>query len=303
MIDVQGHRGARGLRPENTLAGFELAIDLGVTTLEMDVGMSADGILVVCHDSFINPKLCLAPDGNALSPEPLLWLKDLLLVEIQSFDCGSLNPDPIQFSGQVAASGAKIPTLQQVFDRAEAKNPDIRYNIESKVTPLRSNQTFAPEVFAEKLIAIFEQNHLIERAMIQSFDWRVLRRVKQLNPAIQTVALVTHTEFSSTLIKPEFPSGSPFLAGFNFADFEGDVAGLLRATGFVNCYSPNAETLLPESPYFLQAIDTVQQAGFPVIPWTVNDPDLMQRLLGMGVDGLITDYPDRLLVLLTELEK
>lgn len=295
-FDVQGHRGARGLRPENTLAAFELAIDLGVTTLELDTGISADGIVVVCHDLVINPQLCLTADGQRLPEQPQLRLKDLTVQEIQQFDCGCLNPDPIRFPEQQAVPGAHIPTLQQVIDLAESKNSRIRYNIESKVTPLHPGNTASPEVFAEKLVEIVIQNQLVDRAMIQSFDWRVLREVKQRHPGICTSALVLHSSISSTL--QAAMGASPFLAGLSFNDHSGNVCALLQAAGYIDVVSPNFEALLPDSSTFLQPITDFHQAGFAVIPWTVNEEPMMHQLIELGVDGLITDFPDRLLKLL-----
>lgn len=291
-FDIQGHRGARGLRPENTLAGFEYAIALGVTTLEMDTGISADGILVVCHDPFINPSLCLDAKGDRCPSSPRLWLKNLTVAEIQSFDCGSLNPDPVRFPQQQPIPGSQIPTLQQVIDLSEARNPQIGYNIESKVNPLQPEATASPAVFAEKLVAIITENNLIERATIQSFDWRVLHEVKRLNPAIATSALVLHNQTTSTL--RGLGEASPFLAGLVFEDFQENLAALLQATGFVDIYSPNFETLLPPSPIFLQPVSELQEAGFGVIPWTVNELTTMQQLIDQGVNGLITDFPNLL---------
>jgi glycerophosphoryl diester phosphodiesterase len=295
LFDVQGHRGARGLRPENTLAGFEYAIALGVTTLEMDTGISKDGVVVVCHDPFINPLLCLDAKGDRLPPFPLRLIKDLTVAEIQTFDCGSLNPDPARFPQQRAVPGSRIPTLQQVFDLAEAQNPQIRYNIESKVSPLKPEETASPEVFAEKLVGLIVQNNLVERAIIQSFDWRVLREVKRIHPSIQASALVVHNQTTSTLKGSN--GASPFLAGLEFEPQPGNITTLLQSTGFVDIYSPNFETLLPESPAFLQAVSELQAAGLKVIPWTVNDPAVMQQFIDLNVDGLITDFPNILLSL------
>ncbi|MGI0485025.1 glycerophosphodiester phosphodiesterase family protein [Pantanalinema rosaneae CENA516] len=299
-FDVQGHRGARGRRPENTLPAFEYAIEVGVTTLELDTGISADGVVVVCHNPIIHPQLCIDGCGDRLPDFPPLYLKDLMVEEIQSFDCGSLNPDPQQFPDQQLVPGTCIPTLQQVFDLAESRNPQIRYNIESKVNPLHPQQTYSAKEFAEKLVALIEQNQLTDRAMIQSFDWRVLHRVKQLNPTISTVALISHRVRGHSTLRSPTGGASPFLAEFDFKDFQGDLVALLQATGFVDVYSPNFETLLPESPDFIQPLQDFHAAGFPVIPWTVNHPHLMQHLIHLGVDGLITDFPDRLLQLLTE---
>lgn len=286
-LDIQGHRGARGLRPENTLPAFDLALELGVTTLELDVGITADRVLVVCHDPMLNPRLCLDREGRSLLDTPLR-IKDLTLAQVQTFDCGSLNPDPARFPHQQACPGAQIPTLQQVFDLAEARNPAIRYNIETKVNPLKPDDTWGPEEFASRLVALVEQNGLTDRVTVQSFDWRVLRRVRQLQASLQTVALIHHAWDGNSTLRPP----SPWLDGLTFG---GDIPNLLQTAGYIDCYSPNWETLLPESPDFLQPLAEIQQAGFPVIPWTVNDSALMQRLIAMGVDGLITDFPDVLL--------
>lgn len=300
QFDVQGHRGARGRRPENTLPAFEYAIDLGVTTLELDTGISAEGIVVVCHNPVIHPALCIDGCGDRLPHTPPLYIKDLTLEEIQSFDCGSLNPDPQQFPQQQPVPGAFIPTLQQVFDLAEARNPQIRYNIESKVNPLHPQETYSSKEFAEKLVALIEHNQVIDRAMIQSFDWRVLHRVKQLNPHIRTSALVVHRVRGHSTLRSPTGSASPFLADFDFQDFQGNLAALLQATGYIDVYSPNFETLLSESPNFIQSIQELHEAGFPVIPWTVNQPNLMEHLIHLGVNGLITDFPDILLQVLQE---
>jgi glycerophosphoryl diester phosphodiesterase len=297
-FDVQGHRGTRGWRPENTLPAFEYAIDLGVTTLELDTGITADGVVVVCHNPIISPKLCLSSSGQPLPRRPRLLIKNLTLAEVQAFDCGSLNPDPVNFPQQQAVPGTFMPTLQQVFDLAEAKNPNIRYNIESKINPLRPCETVGPQTCAQKLVELITQNNLIERTNIQSFDWRVLWAVKSLNPAIRTSALVRQVKGKPGTLKSAPGMRSPFLAGLDFNQFEGNIAALLRAAGFIDRYSPNFETLLPESPNFIQSVADLQEAGFPVIPWTVNDKPTMQQLIDLGVDGLITDFPDILLELL-----
>lgn len=296
-FDIQGHRGARGLRPENTLPSFDHAIALGVTTLELDTVITRDGVVVVCHNPVLSPRLCLSPQGNPLPRRPRLFIKNLTLAEVQAFDCGSLNPHPSQFPQQKRVPGACIPTLQEVIELAERRNSSIRYNIESKVNPLRPRDTPGPRVHAEKIVALIEQNDLVERASVQSFDWRVLRAVKQLNPQIQTGALIRYTRGRPGTLKAALGRPSPFLAGLNFSRFRGNVAALLQAAGFIDRYSPNYETLLPHSRNFLQPVQEIQQAGFPVIPWTVNDVATMEMLLSLGVDGIITDFPDVLLSL------
>jgi glycerophosphoryl diester phosphodiesterase len=289
-FEVQGHRGARGHRPENTLVGFEYAIDLGVTSLELDTGISADGVVVVCHDPVISPMLCLDAAGQRLPVDIHQPLNQLTLAEIQAFDCGTLNPDPIAFPDQRPVPGASIPTLQQVFDLVKQTSPHIRMTIEAKSNPVVPGETPNPDAFAAALVAIVQQNDMVEQVTIQAFDWCVLQYVKQLNPSLRTAALLFHSPTTTTL-------RSPFLAGFDAAAYV-NVANLLTATGFIDVYSPNYETLLPKSSNFLQTVDEMHRSGFPVIPWTVNDPVIMDELIGLGVDGLITDFPDRLLAIL-----
>jgi len=297
-FDVQGHRGARGLYPEHTLVGIEAAIALGVTSLELDIGMSADGVLVVWHDPFISPELCLCANGKSITDIPRLWLRDLPLAKIQSYDCGSLNPDVKRFPQQKKCPGSHILTLQEVFDLTESLNPQIRYTLDVKVNPLHPAQTFEPERLTEKVVDLVQQNCLEDRTTIQSFDWQVLEQVKTVCPEIQTGAVILHSATMSTLMPDCLPS--PFLAGWDFREFAGNIAALLQMTQFVDVYSPNFETLLPESDYFLQPCWVFQEMGLQVIPWTVNTIADMERLIGLGVDGLITDFPDRAVHLLKQ---
>jgi glycerophosphoryl diester phosphodiesterase len=297
---VIGHRGARGLLPENTLAACNLALNLGVDALELDVGLTADGVLVACHDLEIPVYLCLHPDGAPVRRHPRLLIRKLTLAEVQHFDCGSLNPDLAQFPQQQLVPGERIPTLAQVFEHQAYHFPDsqVQYTIECKVNPLRSRDTFGPILFARKLVNLARAYGLLERVTIQSFDWRVLLAAKKLEPQIQTAALVQQKRGKPGTLLSQAGVPSPFLAGLDFSRYRGNIAALLKDAGFIDRYSPNFETLLPESRHFIQSIQTIQQAGFPVIPWTVNNASTMSRLMELGVNGLITDFPDVLLDLL-----
>ncbi len=291
FVDVQGHRGARGLLPENTLAGFELALALGVTTLELDLGMSRDGILVVTHDPRISSSLCIAPGG---SPVPTLGplVRELSLAEIQAFDCGSLNPDARRFPEppRRAVPGAQIPSLVEVLDLAKRIGDDrVQFNIEVKTEP-GSNETPPLEPFVTRVVEILRSRALLQHATLQSFDWQALAIGKRLEPELRTVALLADDTLDAD-----------WLAGLAPSEHDG-VLGLLQAAGdFVDDFSPSWRMLLPRFGRGIP-IRPLQQAGFRVIPWTVNDETTMRRVLSLGVDGIITDYPDRLLALLRELE-
>ncbi|MBC7822686.1 MAG: glycerophosphodiester phosphodiesterase [Candidatus Parcubacteria bacterium] len=301
-FEAIGHRGARGLLPENTLSAFRLALSLGVDSLELDVGMTADRVLVVSHDSKISPALCLHPNGKSVRRYPRLLIRKLTLEDVQRFDCGSLNPDPVKFPNQQLVPGEKMPSLAQVFDYQMQHFPEsqVRYTIECKVSPLRSRDTFSPDVFARCVVNLVRDYGVFDRVTIQSFDWRVLLAVKKIDSQIQTAALVRQKRGKPGTLLSQAGIASPFLAGLDFRRYRGNIAELLKNAEFIDRYSPNFETLLPNSKDFIQSTQEIQQAGFPVIPWTVNDVAIMERLIDLGVNGLITDFPDVLLTLLRQ---
>ena len=301
-FEVVGHRGARGLLPENTLPAFNLALGLGVDSLELDVGMTVDGVLVVTHNPEISPALCLHPNGKPVRRYPRLLIRKMTFADVQRFDCGSLNPDRAKFPHQQLMPGEKMPSLAQVFEHQIQHFPDsqVRFTIECKVSPLRSRDTFSPDVFARRVVDLVRDYRVFDRVTIQSFDWRVLLAVKKIDSQIQTAALVRQKRGKPGTLLSQAGIASPFLAGLDFGRYRGNLAELLKNAEFIDIYSPNFETLLPQSKDFIQSTQEIQQAGFPVIPWTVNDAATMNQLIDLGVNGLITDFPDVLLKLLQQ---
>lgn len=282
-FDLQGHRGARGLAPENTLPAFERALAIGVTTLELDIGLTADGVLVVSHDPALNPAIVRDAGGKWLPARGPL-LKDLSLRELQQYDVGRIDPaSPYArtFSTQQPVDGTRIPTLAQVFDLVRARGAShVRFNIETKLSPHLPQETVSAEAMADALLQAVREAGLRERVSIQSFDWRTLQRVQQREPGIPTVYLSIQTSNTDNT-----KDGS-WTAGLRLAD-HGSVPRMVKAAGG-KVWSPNAGALT-------QALVLEAQAlGLQVIPWTVNNPADMERIVGWGVDGLITDYPDRL---------
>ena len=150
-FDLQGHRGARGLAPENTLEGFALALSIGVTTLELDLAMTRDGVLVVSHDRRLNPDHTRGPDGKFLEAEGPA-IRALTLAEVQRYDVGRLKPGSAyaaSFPEQRPVDGARIPTLAALFDLVARSGADhVRFNIETKITPTSGAETPDPETFA-----------------------------------------------------------------------------------------------------------------------------------------------------------
>src|SRR5690349_16002759 len=188
-IDVQGHRGCRGLLPENTLPAFRRAMELGVDTLELDCGITKDGIVVVHHDRRLNPDLARGPDGKWVSaPAPTLY--SLTYAELQRYDVGRIRPGSEyakRFPHQQPIDGTRIPRLADLF--AMAAKTKVRFNIETKLLPTHPDETVGPEAFARALIAEFRKAGVERRATIQSFDYRTLKIVEREAPEIETVYL------------------------------------------------------------------------------------------------------------------
>ena len=303
-FDVQGHRGARGLFPENTLIGFRKTIEMGVTTLELDLGLTKDLVPVVSHDPYLNQNLCLDGNGDSIATDMLghgPLISNLTLKEIKTFDCGSLNPDVLRFPQPPRKNipGEKIPTLQEVFDLL-AKYPEknIWLNIEIKFSP-EFKITAPIDVFVKAVVQVIEHNNASNKINIQSFDWRVLESVKIQAPYIKTAALLGKSTFKS--INNSVPS--PWLNGIHFENSGGTALDILQeAENYVDIFSPSWRLIMPEDPLFLgNTVNELKNNGFPVIPWTINRTKTMEKVILLGVDGIITDYPDSLLMVLKKM--
>ncbi|MEM1127252.1 MAG: glycerophosphodiester phosphodiesterase family protein [Bacteroidota bacterium] len=267
VFDLQGHRGARGLVPENTVPSFRRALELGVTTLEMDAAVSSDGVVVVSHEPWMNPAICTQPDGSDI-PEGegrAHNLYQMTYEEIAAYDCGSKgNP---RFPEQTPMAVSK-PRLVDVIEMAEAYVAEhglapIEYNIETKSTPDGDGLFHpGPADFAQALYDVLAETGIRERAIIQSFDPRTLREARVIDPSVRLALLIAES-------------------------LDQGVAQNLEQLGFTPAiYSPQY-TLIDEA-----LVEAVHTADMRLIPWTINDAETMRRLLELGVDGIITDYPN-----------
>lgn len=282
-FDLQGHRGARGLAPENTMAGFARALAVGVTTLELDLAMTRDGVLVVYHDFRLNPDTTRR-DGTYLEgPGPLI--RDLTLAELRAYDVGRLKPDTAyarSFSQQVAVDGAGIPTLKEVI--ALVRDRPVRLSIETKLTPSSALEAPDPGTFANAVAAAVRGSGMADRITVQSFDWRTLLVLRGVAPEIKRSCLTS--ERPADTVGRRSGGASRWTAGFALRDYGNSTPRLAAAAG-CGVWSPASRDLTAEQ------VAQAQALGLEVIPWTVNESAEMERLIGWGVDGLITDYPNR----------
>ena len=256
-LDLQGHRGARGHAPENTLPAFQLALSMGVTTLELDVGVTRDAVVVIHHDRGLNPDIARGPDGQWLTlPGPLI--KDATFEQLQRYDVGRIRQGSDyakRFPLQKPIDGTRIPRLSELLQKAK----DVRFNIETKVAADAPHDTLPPGPFARALIAEIRKAGVAARTTIQSFDWRTLKVVEQEAPEIATAYLT-----GSKNSEPE----------------------KVHASGG-RIWSPDYQTLTR------QKLATARKLGLKIVPWTVNERGDIARVLDMKVDGIISDYPDR----------
>lgn len=260
-IEVQGHRGARALRPENTLEAFRYALRVGVDTLELDLHVSKDDKLVVIHDGQVSPARCLTARGRRLKRP--LRVRDLTAIQLRLFQCGRL-PHP-RFPHQMRSAG-HIPLFDEVAKLVlSPAGRGVLLNIETKSVPGRPELAPPPKRFAELVVASLRRHGLLKRSTLQSFDYRTLAAARRLAPRLR-IALLTDGQ---TL----------------------DYAHL-ASQHFANIVSPHHEWITARDVMLLHNL------GVRVIPWTANSPAAWQRLVGLGVDGIITDDPAALLTYL-----
>ncbi|WP_245381035.1 glycerophosphodiester phosphodiesterase family protein [Kibdelosporangium banguiense] len=321
-LDVQAHRGGRSVRPENTLAAFEYSLGRpDVSTLELDTGVTEDNKLVVIHDRTVNGSHCVdtAPvrPGDPEYPYVGKQIRQLTLAQIKTIDCGSKTLP--EFPKQVAVPGQRIPTLDEVFALVKRSGrTDIRFNIETKISPT-ANDTAPYQQFTFQLVAAIEGARLADRATIQSFDWRTIRLARAIDPRIETVALVwqygpeeckTVADECSLMAAYGDPSvKSPWTGGLDWWKYR-DLGALVRAAG-ASTVSANwqvhdeKQTKFASDDWYLRtdpkyyfgpdAPALESRYGLKVVPYTVNDEPTIQRVIDLGVTGIISDDPDTLI--------
>jgi glycerophosphoryl diester phosphodiesterase len=266
QLDIQGHRGARGLYPENTIPAFIAALDYGVTTIELDLAITKDNQIVVSHEPWMSSAICMDPQGMSIldAEERNHNIYLMTYQQIKSYDCGSIgNPRFPEQKKMVVHKPLLLDVIRAVEKHIkEVTLYEVDYNIEIKSLPAGDNIFHpSPEVFSDLVYNLIDQYLPWDRIVIQSFDFRVLKYWKKKYPEVRLAALVENNK---------------------------GVDANLKDLGFKpKIYSPYFKLI--DQP----TVKVIQQKGMKVIPWTVNEIDDLQLLTQWKVDGIITDYPDR----------
>lgn len=280
MMEIIGHRGARGLLPENSLPGFEHAIALGVDRIELDIHMSRDGVVVVHHDPKLNLDITRDANGHWLKESGSL-LSEIDFAELSQFDIGRIRPDSLlasRFPNQEPIDGAFIPTLRDVLLLGKHS---LQFDIECK---LSSN----PTSFAKAVAELLKAEAMIDQVAIRSFDWRILTEIHNFLPDISLTCLTCESKSFDNVMRGS-NDVSPYLSNMNVNQFN-NLPELVHHFG-ATVWSPFFKNLDVEE------LTDAFTLGLRVDVWTVNEISDMQKFARLGVNGIITDYPDRALSL------
>ena len=295
-FDFQPHRGGRDARPENTLYAYAYAMEMGATTIECDMQMTKDGVIVMSHNPILNHDITKDKNGNYIE-NGKYDIRTMKYKELKDFTVGDIDPNSGYYEGhgqtQVTFADAKIPTLEELFqlvneygDQKVIINAETKTNPDPAVPAYHANDV-DPVKFVTEVNRLVKKYNMEDRFTLQSFDWRTLIEMKKINPNITLVALWCQQPSwgrSSECLRPYEEGASPWLGGIDIDDFNGNPYQAAKSIG--------ADVVSPYGPEI--SLENVQEAhalGMKIVPWTVNDPIEFETLLNMGVDGVITDKP------------
>ncbi|AEQ07490.1 glycerophosphodiester phosphodiesterase [Corynebacterium pseudotuberculosis] len=289
-LDMQAHRGGRGEHTEESLAAFEHALSLGVSTLEFDIVMSKDGVPVVWHDPDVQEEKCRdtepAMPNDPQFPYVGKLLHDLTWEQLSTLRCDKKLE---KFPDAEPAKDNQMIRLERVFQLTKERGADVMYNIETKIEADHPEKSAEPQEFVDAILTASDNAGVTDKVMLQSFDWRSLPLAKKHNPKIRTVALYDETTWLE---------GSPWLGDIDYKSVNGDALEAVKKLG-ADIVSPGyavpyGKTVADSDYKPVTTPEYVKKAhdlGLKVVPWTVNDKATMKSQIEAGIDGIITDYP------------
>ena len=292
-VEIYGHRGARGLSPENTMPAYKTALRLGVNYVDMDIGITKDGIVVITHNVSLNPDITRNNKGQWIKSKTL-FIKDLTLKEAQSYDVGKIKPGTKYaklFPAQYPVPNTHIPTLKSVIDYVKrVAGNKVGFQIEIKTDPTHPKWTFSDERFAKQLAKIMEDEGIVNRTEVQAFDFQALIDLQKINPNIKTAYLTD--AIGEEEARSDSKSALLWSAGHSLRNYGNSIPKMIKALGG-KLWGPQDTELTKKS------LDEAHRLGLKVVVWTWPkqtkkeiDPKMIEKLIDWGVDGIITDRPD-----------
>ena len=283
---IHGHRGARGLAPENTLTGFACASAIGVHGLELDVLISADEKMVVHHDPCLSSDLCRDASGNWLETStPAIYA--LTEAQLRIYDVGTMRPGSSQearFPSQQGTNEEPIPMFSDLVGWWQTLTPyQPVLNIELKSDPRYPDESPDPDDYARIVVGELKQCHLLTSVWLQAFDWRLLQSIQRLSDQVFTGYLSSERNHDATVLQEGV---SPWLAGFDPCHFSSSLPEAIKAAGG-RFWGPAFADLSKER------VQEAQTLGLSVHTWTLNENEAFHKAIEFGVDGITSDYPDR----------
>lgn len=286
-IKVYGHRGARALRPENTIPAYDAGLKIGIDMVDMDVNMTKDGTVVVAHDFALNPDITQSSDGQWISSDNLL-IKDIPLSVLKRYSVGQMKPHTdyaLSFPYQVAIPNTSIPTLEEVIQYVKARTGNkVGFQVEIKTDPTHPQWTFTPKHLADATVKILKQENVDDRTELQAFDWRVLLEVQKLDPKIKT-AYLTDANIAGNMTSTNPQIAGAWSAGYLLKNYNNSIPKMIKALGG-NIWGPEAAQVTKKN------VQEAHNEGIKVVVWTINTEPEINRMIDVHVDGIISDRPD-----------
>lgn len=292
-VEVYAHRGLAAYWPENTLVSFEKSLELGVDALDIDVALTKDNIVVGSHDPFLNKNLTRDKNGHWLKNNKNL-IRNYTFKDLQQFDVGAIKRSStyrLQFAKQKELNNIKIPSLAQVIELIKSKaKKETKLQIEIKTHPIKDSDQYI-ETFVESIISTLNKHNFIEKAELQSYDWRTLVYAKKIEPKA-ILSFITEQSLSRNVFSTRsMPAGKGWTAGYHLKNYDNSIIKTLVAAG-ANNWCPFYKNVTKE------LVKQAHENNIRVIPWTADSKSDMKKLISMGVDGIITNKADVLLQIL-----
>ncbi len=291
-IQIYGHRGARGLSPENTIPAYKTGLSIGINTVDMDVNMTKDGVVVITHNFKLNPDITRDSHEKWINPNNPPLIKDLTFAQLQTYDVGRIKPGTDYsktFAFQYPVDGTHISSLKQVIEYVKSVAGDkVKFQVEIKTDPTTPNWSYPPATIAAATVKVLKEEGVDTRTELQAFDWRVLYQVQKLDPKIATAYLTCQKN------SDEMHSKDPKVAGFwtggkLLKDYHNSIPYMIKELGG-KIWGPESKELNAK------LVKEAHKDGLRVVPWSMvgslNKPKEIIRMINLGVDAIITDRPD-----------